>query len=57
MLTELNTLLSSVADPNATYADYAQAIVDENCLGKRTWNTRKLSLQYLTKLYALNPSF
>jgi hypothetical protein len=33
---------------------YAEAILDHNCLGKRTVATRKHSLQHLSELYGLN---
>lgn len=34
--------------------DYADAVMEDNCLGKRTAATRKLSLQRLTELYSLD---
>jgi hypothetical protein len=34
---------------------YAEAVLDHNCLGKRTVATRKLSLQRLSELYGLDP--
>ena len=55
MLDELSTLLRVCPD-NAGRPDYAQALVEENCLGKRTVSTRRLSLQRMTELYALNPA-
>jgi hypothetical protein len=53
MLDELSTLLL-VSDPAATRADYVMALVDDNCLGKHTLSTRRLSLQRMTELYALD---
>lgn len=55
MLDELSTLLR-VTQPEATRADYVKALVDDNCLGKHTLSTRKLSLQRMTELYALDVS-
>ena len=42
--------------PTAARTDYVSAIIEGNCLGKPTTSTRKLSLQRLTELYALDPS-
>ncbi len=54
MLDELSHLLDAVP-VDAVRADYADAVIAHNCLGKRTTATRKLSLQRLTELYALDP--
>lgn len=54
MLDELGTLLR-VGSAKCSRADYARALVDENCLGKQTVSTRRLTLQRLTELYALDP--
>ena len=54
MLDELSQLLDS-APGEASRRDYADAVIDDNCLGKRTVATRKLSLQRLTELYGLDP--
>jgi len=35
---------------------YVSAIIEQNCLGKRTVSTRKLTCQRLSELYALDPS-
>ena len=32
------------------------AIIDQNCLGKQTVSTRKLTCQRLSELYGLDPS-
>ncbi len=40
---------------DASRADYGAAIVDENCLGKPTTATRRLSRQRLAELYGLDP--
>lgn len=54
MLVELQTLLASCR-PDATRDDYISAVLEDNCLGKRTGATRKLSRQRLSELYALDP--
>ena len=53
MLEELSQLLDT-APMGASRGDYAHAIVEDNCLGKRTAATRKLSLQRLSELYGLD---
>lgn len=53
MLNELRALLANCR-PDATRGDYLAAIHEENCLGKRTTATRKLSSQRLSELYALD---
>lgn len=55
MLYELSTLLR-VCSPTATRVDYAKALVEDNCLGKHTLSTRKLTLQRLSELYELDAS-
>ncbi len=54
MLKELTELLA-VVPPDGTRADYAEAIIDENVLGKATMATRRLTNQRLGELYALDP--
>jgi hypothetical protein len=54
MLDELQAVLASCR-PDATRDDYLAAIQKDNCLGKRTGATRKLSSQRLSELYALDP--
>ena len=54
MLEELSHLLEAVPGDVAR-EQYADAVMEQNCLGKRTAATRKLSLQRLTELYALEP--
>jgi len=54
MLDELQALLTSCR-PDATPEEYVSAIIEDNCLGKRTLATRRLSLQRLSELYALDP--
>ncbi|MCU7849284.1 MAG: hypothetical protein KZQ89_15095 [Candidatus Thiodiazotropha sp. (ex Lucinoma kastoroae)] len=53
MLDELSHLLDAVPG-EASREDYAKAVMEDNCLGKRTAATRKLSLQRLTELYGLD---
>ena len=55
MLSELSSLLDYVAEPSSTSAVYAKAIEEDNCLGKRSGQTRSRSLRHLTDLYALDP--
>lgn len=55
MLGELATLLRQ-CPAGAPRADYVRTVVDENCLGKHTLSTRKLSLQRLTELYGVDPA-
>lgn len=55
MLEELALLLRECPE-NAMREDYATAIVDHNCLGKRTVATRKISGKRLRELYGLEPS-
>ena len=54
MLDELRAVLAN-CPPGATRGDYLSAIHEDNCLGKRTAATRKLSSQRLSELYALDP--
>lgn len=53
MLTELGDLLAAVPG-NAEQDAYAQAIIDENVLGKATVATRRLTYQRLRELYGLD---
>jgi hypothetical protein len=55
MLKELEQLFAD-QDTQASRADYVSAIIDQNCLSKKTVSTRKLSCQRLSELYGLNPS-
>jgi hypothetical protein len=54
MLNELREVFANCR-PNATRDDYLSAIHEDNCLGKRTAATRKLSSQRLSELYAISP--
>ena len=53
MLDELSQLLDAVPG-EAWRRDYARAVTEGNCLGKRTAATRKHSLQRLSELYGLD---
>lgn len=55
MLDELAALLRQ-CPAGAARGDYVRALVEENCLGKHTVSTRKLSLQRLTELYGMDPA-
>lgn len=55
MLSELRLLLEAVPS-HAPYEAYAQAVLEENVLGKRTLANRKGSLRRLRELYGLSPS-
>ena len=54
MLKELTRLFDSVAG-EAKHESYISSIIDDNCLGKRSGITRKLSASYLSDLYILSP--
>lgn len=56
MLAELQTLLAYTPDPETTKARYRTAVIDENCLGKQSGQTRKLTYRHLRRLYALDPA-
>lgn len=54
MLDELTELLR-VVPVSAERREYVGAVVDENCLGKATTSNRRLTLQRMTELFALDP--
>ncbi len=54
MLAELASVLATVP-LHGVRTDYSAAIVEGNCLGKRTSSTRILTRQRLAELYALDP--
>jgi hypothetical protein len=54
MLEELGSVFKA-CPPDAKKNTYVEAILDHNCLAKRTVATRKLSLQRLRELYGLDP--
>jgi hypothetical protein len=53
MLAELTELLAAVP-ANATREEYAEAIIEDNILGKQTTSTRRLTNQQLGELYGLS---
>lgn len=53
MLSELEAVLTNVRQGSGT-ADYREAILDRNILGKTTDSTRQKSLRHLRELYALD---
>lgn len=55
MLDELTAVFTAVPEKGKP-DDYLAAIVDENCLGKQTVSTRRLTFQRLRELYALDPA-
>lgn len=54
MLDEIRRVFDAVP-PTAHHVSYADAVVDDNCLGKQTVATRRHSLQHLRELYGLDP--
>jgi hypothetical protein len=54
MLAELSAALAAVP-ASGSRRDYANSVVEANCLGKPTTSTRRLTLQRLSELYALDP--
>jgi len=56
MLNELEILLQYVNQQNASKEDYLHAIIEDNCLGKHSGTTRKISAGHLVNLYALDPN-
>lgn len=54
MLDELTALLDYVNRSDATKADYLHAIEEDNCLGKRSGKTRRLTYKHLAELYSLD---
>ena len=54
MLEELTSLLSYLEDSQASKDEYFKAIVDDNCLRKRSSKTRSLTARHLADLYSLD---
>lgn len=54
MLEELGLLFQECTE-TSTRENYVKAIVEDNCLGKSTVSTRKLSGQRLSELYGMDP--
>ncbi|EFI36112.1 conserved hypothetical protein [Desulfonatronospira thiodismutans ASO3-1] len=55
MLQDLKALLSYIDNPEAGKPDYRQAVVNDNCLGKRSGKTRTITFNHLSSLYGLDP--
>lgn len=55
MLSELSVVLGATRE-GASRVDYAVAVVEDNCLGKVTSATRRLTNQRLGELYGLDPT-
>lgn len=53
MLNELSAAFAAVPE-HGSRAEFASAIIDDNCLGKTTGATRRLTNQRLSELYALD---
>ena len=56
MFAELQLLLSCVGNPGAYKDEYLKAIVQSNCLGKRSEKNRVLTSKHIVYLYSLDPS-
>ncbi len=56
MLDELRALLSFADDSYAPREAYVNGIDIDNCLGKRSAKTRKITARHLIELYALDPN-
>jgi len=56
MLEDLRHLLFYINSPYATKSDYLRAIIEDNCLGKRSGESRKLAASHLVYLYSLDSS-
>ncbi|MDY6826609.1 MAG: hypothetical protein SVV67_05460 [Bacillota bacterium] len=56
MYEDLNLLLSYVNNPDAEKASYIEAIINGNCLRKRSVINRNISAKRLAELYGLDPS-
>lgn len=54
MLQELTTLLEHVPNANATVKEYRAAIIEQNCLGKRSEKTRVLTSRHMAELFGLD---
>lgn len=55
MFQDLTTLIEYVDNPDALKKDYINAIENDNCLGKKSGQTRKISSRHLRSLYSLDP--
>lgn len=55
MLSELSHLLDSVPASSPSSEAYIRGIEEDNCLGKRSRQTRMLTRRHLSELYSLRP--
>jgi hypothetical protein len=55
MLDELRALFQAAPDPASSPSDYQRAVIEENCLSKRSFRSRQLTLRHLKSLYCLDP--
>jgi hypothetical protein len=56
MFSELEILIDYFGDEEITKEAIEKAIIDENCLSKRSSRTRTLTYRHLAELYVLDPS-
>jgi len=56
MFNELQILLQNADQLNIGKEDYLYSIIKDNCLGKRSGITRKISAEHLVNLYSLDPN-
>jgi hypothetical protein len=56
MIDELEMLLSYVSDADTPRSAYKEAILNDNCLGKRSSKSKELTLKHLSDLYILDQS-
>lgn len=56
MLDELSQLLEHVSPLDSPADAYRLAIIDDNCLAKKSGKTRELTYGHLRQLYGLNPT-
>lgn len=54
MLGDLTKLLIAVPEAKRR-SDYLNAIIEDNCLGKKSLNTRKISAEQLKQMYTIDP--
>ena len=55
MLNELQILLQDIDQLNIQKENFLYSIIEDNCLGKRSGITRKISAEHLVNLYSLDP--
>lgn len=55
MLGDLTGLLNNFRNSNTSRQEYINAIIEDNCLNKRSYENRKITARHLAQLYALDP--